>query len=335
MKAYSVQVINEVKEMHFTIERSVIDEITKVIVNVSTNDDNFEFNFTGAGCDVFADRWFDMVANKANVESERNKRKKLEKENKQLKEELGQWKKELAECLVLRDRAQTELEYIKQEKENERVALIHGVNYTVEGLVNRVLDLEEALHESKKNDDAVTFDDVIKICNEYAKGIGKEIVDILDDAFAGTAPKQVKRNSGRYPLEQEKKDNVNHPSHYETGKFECIEVMQEVFGITAVCDFCKCNAFKYIYRMDRKNGDEDAKKAIWYLNKYLELGKEERSSKEIELLSKYHDPCDHCVHLDVEMTEDPCKSCHLFSKFEESNDGGTDNGRKAQVPEGE
>lgn len=65
--------------------------------------------------------------------------------------------------------------------------------------------------------------------------------------------------------------NVNHPSHYETGKFECIEVMQEVFGINAVLNFCKCNAFKYIYRMDRKNGTEDVKKAIWYLNKYVEL----------------------------------------------------------------
>ena len=66
-------------------------------------------------------------------------------------------------------------------------------------------------------------------------------------------------------------DMVNHPYHYETGKFECIEVMQEMFGVNAVCDFCKCNAFKYIYRMDRKNREEDVRKAIWYLNKYLEL----------------------------------------------------------------
>ena len=27
-----------------------------------------------------------------------------------------------------------------------------------------------------------------------------------------------------------KLDMVNHPSHYETGKFECIDVMEEVFG---------------------------------------------------------------------------------------------------------
>ena len=76
-------------------------------------------------------------------------------------------------------------------------------------------------------------------------------------------------------IEDSTDDMVNHPSHYETGKFECIEVMQEIFGTAAVCDFCKSNAFKYIYRMDRKNGTEDVKKAIWYLNKYLELTEKE------------------------------------------------------------
>ncbi len=66
-------------------------------------------------------------------------------------------------------------------------------------------------------------------------------------------------------------DNVNHPSHYETGKFECIEVMLETQGLEAVLDFCLCNAFKYLYRAKRKNGLEDIKKANWYLSKYIEL----------------------------------------------------------------
>ena len=66
-------------------------------------------------------------------------------------------------------------------------------------------------------------------------------------------------------------DNVSHPAHYCTWKFECIEVMTEVFGIEAVQAFCRLNAFKYLYRTDRKNGVEDIRKANWYLNKYLEL----------------------------------------------------------------
>lgn len=73
---------------------------------------------------------------------------------------------------------------------------------------------------------------------------------------------------------KETSDNVNHPSHYETGKFECIDVMVETQGVQATKDFCVCNALKYIYRHKRKNGLEDVKKAIWYLNKYVELEEE-------------------------------------------------------------
>ena len=66
-------------------------------------------------------------------------------------------------------------------------------------------------------------------------------------------------------------DMVNHPAHYETGKFECIEVMEETQGTASVMDFCICNAFKYLYRHNHKNGVEDIKKARWYLDKYIEL----------------------------------------------------------------
>lgn len=66
-------------------------------------------------------------------------------------------------------------------------------------------------------------------------------------------------------------DNVNHPKHYETGKYECIDVMIETQGIEAVKNFCICNAFKYLYRHENKNGVEDVRKAKWYLDKYLEL----------------------------------------------------------------
>lgn len=70
-------------------------------------------------------------------------------------------------------------------------------------------------------------------------------------------------------------DIVNHPSHYESGKFECIEVMEETQGKEAVMDFCICNALKYLYRHKRKNGIEDIKKARWYINKYIELSEQE------------------------------------------------------------
>lgn len=66
-------------------------------------------------------------------------------------------------------------------------------------------------------------------------------------------------------------ENVDHPQHYNFGKFECIDVMRESQGDEATKNFCICNAFKYIYRHKAKGGKEDIKKAIWYLNKYIEL----------------------------------------------------------------
>ena len=66
-------------------------------------------------------------------------------------------------------------------------------------------------------------------------------------------------------------DNVNHPNHYQ-GKNECIDVMVAMFGKEAVKHFCMCNAYKYRFRADKKNGTEDIKKAEWYESKLIELG---------------------------------------------------------------
>lgn len=65
-------------------------------------------------------------------------------------------------------------------------------------------------------------------------------------------------------------DPVNHPTHYTSGKavcdcgrpIECIDVVRHM-------DFNLGNALKYIWRSKYKNGTEDIKKAIWYLNDYL------------------------------------------------------------------
>lgn len=73
----------------------------------------------------------------------------------------------------------------------------------------------------------------------------------------------------RYEINEQ--EGINHPSRYAGGKFECIEVMADVFGKEAVKDFCLLNAFKYIWRQEKKGGVEDVKKAVWYLNKYIEL----------------------------------------------------------------
>lgn len=66
-------------------------------------------------------------------------------------------------------------------------------------------------------------------------------------------------------------DPVNHPDHYTQGSIECIDAMIETQGVQAVQNYCICNAFKYIWRHNSKNNDQDIQKAKWYIDKYLEL----------------------------------------------------------------
>lgn len=72
-------------------------------------------------------------------------------------------------------------------------------------------------------------------------------------------------------LSEPQSDPVNHPSHYTQGKVECIDAMEQVFGVEAVKHFCLLNWFKYNFRHELKNGQEDLEKASWYFKKYQEL----------------------------------------------------------------
>lgn len=67
-------------------------------------------------------------------------------------------------------------------------------------------------------------------------------------------------------------DPVNSPNHYNKGNIECIDAIEaavsDLSGLEAVCT---ANALKYIWRWKHKNGNQDISKAIWYLNKLLEI----------------------------------------------------------------
>ena len=70
---------------------------------------------------------------------------------------------------------------------------------------------------------------------------------------------------------ENKFDVVERPQHYASTSIECIDAMRETQGDEAVKAFCVCNAFKYLWRHNSKNGYEDIRKASWYLNKAVEI----------------------------------------------------------------
>ena len=96
-----------------------------------------------------------------------------------------------------------------------------------------------------------------------------ELVDLEDGrahdycSSCGTRMEEIdpgSRNGGQ--KECRIPDIVTSPTHYIVNGLECFGVMKTVFGVEAVKIFAKLNAFKYLWRSDRKGGKEDLQKAI-------------------------------------------------------------------------
>ena len=60
-------------------------------------------------------------------------------------------------------------------------------------------------------------------------------------------------------------EKVNHPPHYNAGKIEVIDAIED-WGL----GFCDGNVVKYVARFRHKGGVEDLKKAQWYLNRLIQ-----------------------------------------------------------------
>lgn len=101
---------------------------------------------------------------------------------------------------------------------------------------------------------------------------------------------------------------VSHPDHYKSGKYEVIDIIDEftkdLSGTEAVCT---ANAIKYILRWKKKNGIQDVKKAIWYLQHMVD--KEE----------EYDGPDEHCrtckFRFDTPENDEICKNCFGREKY--------------------
>lgn len=72
-------------------------------------------------------------------------------------------------------------------------------------------------------------------------------------------------------------DMVNHPNHYTMGQYEVIDVIKDWLTEEEFRGYIKGNALKYVSRERLKNGDEDLKKTIFYLNYMVNGKKSDRS----------------------------------------------------------
>ena len=84
-----------------------------------------------------------------------------------------------------------------------------------------------------------------------------EVIPSIDDVIKD----KQKENVSHGTLE-----HVNHPNHYNKGKFEVIEVIEDWH-----LGFNLGNAVKYIGRCEHKeNKKQDLEKALWYIKRELE-----------------------------------------------------------------
>lgn len=96
-------------------------------------------------------------------------------------------------------------------------------------------------------------------------------------------------------------DNVNHPSHYNSGKIEVIEAIEDW-----KVGFHLGNAIKYIARAGKKDMAktvEDLEKAIWYVRRYVEVTFKDNPRKPNDMPQRR------------EVENEPCKICldrHFF-----------------------
>lgn len=77
------------------------------------------------------------------------------------------------------------------------------------------------------------------------------------------------------------KDPVNHPSHYNTGKIEVIEFIED-----QKFSYHRGNAIKYLARAGRKDKDkttQDLEKAMWYIAREIELLSDETPCRPNEM----------------------------------------------------
>ena len=68
----------------------------------------------------------------------------------------------------------------------------------------------------------------------------------------------------------EESDMVNHPPHYNQKGIECIDAIEAATD-TGFEYYLQGNTMKYLWRYRYKDGSQDLKKALWYLNKLIEI----------------------------------------------------------------
>ena len=88
-----------------------------------------------------------------------------------------------------------------------------------------------------------------------------------DDIFEDDVSSEKPETKTTKAISSKQASKVNHPSHYNSGKIEVIDAIED-WGL----NFSRGNAVKYIARAGLKNKEtevEDLQKALWYIEREI------------------------------------------------------------------
>lgn len=138
----------------------------------------------------------------------------------------------------------------------------------IQKIKNTIHSLTDMIKSKKISDNLLNKEYInIDFFSSYVDELEKEVSELEKIYNYNNSQELISKQK-----ETSQKDNVNHPSHYQGSKYECIDVMLDVFGKEKVSAFCELNAFKYQWRANSKGTDiQDKQKAIWYNQEYIEL----------------------------------------------------------------
>ena len=164
----------------------------------------------------------------------------------------------------------SELEFIDKDS-GLHFCVSDEIPFVVDYIKDMTVYLEKENEETEMNENEIAQNFV----NDFEDTLGEHIIrSTVKDFCEGISKKETKEEDKDLTSDV-KCNSVVHPNHYNSGKYECIEVMKEVFGDEAVKLFCAMNAFKYLWRYSKKNGEEDVAKACNYLKIRSGLNKTE------------------------------------------------------------
>ena len=79
------------------------------------------------------------------------------------------------------------------------------------------------------------------------------------------------QDAARLDAQLEEAMSAINPSHYRSGKIECIDALESAtVGKSGAEAVCTANVIKYLWRYEQKNGLQDIRKARWYLDRLIQ-----------------------------------------------------------------